>query len=500
MRESEERFQLAAEIGRSGTWDWNVLTGEVIWSRGHYEVMGYHEGDFKPSFQAWANRIHPDERARVDAEIHRSMLEHRDYVDEFRLIWPDGSVHWMSARARHEYDENGTWRRMLGVMADITTLKQAELAMRAADQRKDEFLAMLSHELRNPLAPIRNAAHVLGRLDVGEPRVRWAQEIIERQVAHLTHLVDELLDVSRIARGKVTLSKTTIELDDLIRQACEAVQPLMSAKRHQFEVLLPESMVVLEGDQMRLVQVLQNLLNNAAKYTPDGGRIELICRSLGREIELQVRDNGMGMSAELLPVVFDLFQQGERTLDRAQGGLGIGLTLVNRLVELHGGRVEAQSAGAGLGATFTIRLPLGECVVGLSTATERQLDRPANPLQVLVVDDDQMVAASMQTFLEMDGHQVHCAYSGEAALLMLDEFQPQVVVLDIGLPGRDGYEVARQIRQRPGGDALKLVAVSGYGNEEAMVRSHQSGFDCHLVKPVDPEKFSALLAEFGNQR
>ncbi len=496
LRDSEERFQLAAEIGRSGTWDWNVKTGEVIWSRGHYEVMGYREGEVKPSFQAWVNRIHVDDRAKVDAEIHRSMLEHQEYVAEFRLIWPDNSVHWMSARARHEYDANGDWSRMLGVMADITSLKQAELALRAADQRKDEFLAMLSHELRNPLTPIRNAAHVLGRLDVNEPRVRWAQEIIERQVTHLTHLVDELLDVSRIARGKVKLKMTQIVLADLIRQACETVQPLMAAKKHRFDVHLPATTVLLEGDLVRLIQVLQNLLNNAAKYTPDGGHIELSGRLLEEEIELQVRDNGMGMPAELLPGVFDLFIQGERTLDRSQGGLGIGLTLVRRLVDLHGGRVDAYSPGAGLGATFTVRLPLAQIAADIAAPTDsKPAGTQASRRQVLVVDDDPVVAESMVVFLELEGHQVRSADSGDAALRVLTEFWPQVVLLDIGLPDMDGYAVAQAIRQLPGGDALKLVAVSGYGHEEAMARSRQAGFDRHLVKPVDPEKISALLME-----
>jgi PAS domain S-box-containing protein len=385
------------------------------------------------------------------------------------------------------------------VLHDITAIKQAEQALREADQRKDEFLAMLAHELRNPLAPIRNAAHVLGRLDLNEPRVRWAQDIIERQVAQLTHLVDELLDVSRIARGKVSLKKTRFELADLVRQACESVQPLMSAKGHRFEVRVPETNVMLEGDIVRLVQVLQNLLNNAAKYTPDAGHIELVCRRLGREVEIQVRDDGMGIPADLLPGVFDLFRQGERTLDRSQGGLGIGLTLVRRLVELHGGRVEAHSAGPGLGSTFTVRLPAADDAATESLSVDGKPGAGVARLRVLVVDDDPVVAESMVVFLEMLGHQVRSADSGEAALHLLAEFRPRVVLLDIGLPGQDGYEVARRIRRTPGGDGVKLVAVSGYGQEEAVDRSREAGFDRHLVKPVDPEDLGALLAEIGNQ-
>jgi CheY-like chemotaxis protein len=273
----------------------------------------------------------------------------------------------------------------------------------------------------------------------------------------------------------------------------------MSAKGHRFEVRIPETGVILEGDLVRLVQVLQNLLNNAAKYTPDGGRIELTGRLLGQEVELQVLDNGMGIPSDLLPSVFDLFRQGERTLDRSQGGLGIGLTLVRRLVELHGGRVEAHSAGPGQGATFSVRLPAAD------HATEEPASVDGKPLagtlrqRVLVVDDDPAVSESMVVFLELEGHQVRSAASGEVALRLLQEFRPQVVLLDIGLPGQDGYEVARRIRQAPGGNMVKLVAVSGYGHEEAMERSWQVGFDRHLVKPVDPELLGALLAEIGTQ-
>lgn len=381
------------------------------------------------------------------------------------------------------------------VLHDITAIRQAERALRDADQRKDEFLAMLAHELRNPLSPIRNAAHVLGRLELDEPRVRWARDIIERQVTHLTHLVDELLDVSRIASGKISLRTTRIELADLIRQACEAAQPLMTAKRQRFELRLPETPLVLDGDLVRLVQVLQNLLNNAAKYTPDGGRIELSAGQRGREIEIQVRDDGMGMPADLLPRVFDLFRQGERTLDRAQGGLGIGLTLVRRLVELHGGRVEAQSAGLGLGATFTVWLPAADDVDGERPPIDSRADAAVAPLRVLVVDDDPAVAESMLIFLQLEGHQARHAASGEAALALLPAFRPQVVLLDIGLPGQDGYEVARRLRQQPDGAELILVAVSGYGDEAAMARGRAAGFDHYLVKPVAPERLCALLAQ-----
>lgn len=504
LRASEERFQLSAEIGRTGTWDWNIASGDMIWSRSHYEILGYQPDEVAPGYPAWLDRVHPDDRPQIEAEIPRCMREHQDFVAVYRVIWPDQSLHWMSARGRFEYTADGVCQRMLGAMADVTSMKQAEQALREADQRKDEFLAMLAHELRNPLAPIRNAAHILGRLQVNEPRVRWAQNIIERQVSHLTHLVDELLDVSRIARGKITLNRARIELTDLINQTREAMQPVMEAKRHQFRIALPASEVILEGDLIRLIQVLQNLLDNAAKYTPEGGRIELTGHLLDGELELRVRDNGMGIPAELLPEVFKPFQQGERTLDRSQGGLGIGLTLVHRLVELHGGRVTAQSAGSGCGASFSVWLPLAQSAPAQSTPTPSAPTElpPAGTspsLRVLVVDDDPLVAESMLVFLELEGHQVRSAESGETALRLLPAFAPQVVLLDIGLPGQDGYEVARAIRRMPGGDALELIAVSGYGHEEAMLRSRQAGFDEHLVKPVDPERIRRMLSEIATR-
>lgn len=495
LRDSQERFELSAEIGRSATWDWNVLTNEVIWSRSHFEILGYQPDEVEPSYEAWISRVHPEERALVDAEISRCMREKSEYLVVYRVVWPDTSVRWLSARGRYEYDDDGLCVRMVGAMADITSLKQAELALREADRRKDEFLAMLSHELRNPLTPIRNAAHVLGQLDVNEPRVRWAQAIIERQVTHLTHLVDELLDVSRIARDKVTLKLARIELADLVRQACESVQPLMAAKKHHFQVKMPPASVVLNGDLVRLIQVFQNLLDNAAKYTPDGGHIEFTGRLLAGEVELRVRDNGVGMPADLLPGVFELFLQGERSLDRSQGGLGIGLTVVRRMLELHGGRVMAESPGIGQGATFTVHLPLAEGVAESAALTDSGPAAAPTGLKVLVVDDDPVVAESMVVFLEMDGHQVRSANGGEAAMRVLREFWPHVVLLDIGLPGQDGYQVAQRIRQLPGADALKLVAVSGYGQDNAKARSLQAGFDRHLVKPVDPDKLCTLLAE-----
>jgi len=318
LRESEARFQLATEIGRSGTWDWDLSTGEIIWSRGHYEILGYRVGEVMPSYQAWTDRVHPEDRPGIEAVLQRAMAGHQghaghqDYVIEFRVVWPDGSIRWMSAHGRYEYTENGICSRMIGVMADVTSLKQAELALLEADRRKDEFLAMLAHELRNPLAPIRNAAHVLGRLETQEPQVQWVRKTIERQVGHLTRLVDDLLDVSRIVRGKVTLRPEPVELATVVNQALDMARPLINANGHRIAVSLPGHGVQLECDPVRLAQVLLNLLDNAAKYTPEGGKITLNASAFEQVIEIKVSDNGVGIPAELLPRIFDLFWTAAR--------------------------------------------------------------------------------------------------------------------------------------------------------------------------------------------
>ena len=386
----------------------------------------------------------------------------------------------------------GVMKGAVLVAHDITERKAFERALQEADRRKDEFLAMLAHELRNPLAPILNAAQILGLLGQNEPRIKWSQEIIVRQVTHLTRLVDELLDVSRIARGKVELKRETLELRMIVEQAVESVRPLMRAKGQRLQVQLPSQPILLQGDLVRLVQVLLNVLDNAMKYSPDGSRIELEAEVWEREVMIRVRDHGEGISADLLPHVFDLFQQGQRTLDRSQGGLGMGLTLAQRLVRLHGGQVEVASAGLGQGATLTIRLPL---IASPSVAPTQVVaaDSISEPVDVLVVDDEEDVADSMAMILETLGHRVRVAYTAERAIEAARSSAPQIVLLDIGLKGMDGYQTADALRQLPKGDLIRLVAMSGYGDEQARLRSSQTGFDHHLVKPITFEQLSELL-------
>lgn len=374
-------------------------------------------------------------------------------------------------------------------------LRQVQEVLQEADRRKDEFLATLAHELRNPLAPIGNALHIL-RADVHDPAAHErALDIADRQVRHLVRLVDDLLEVSRITRGKLELRKERIDLGRVFLSAVETSRPLIEEAGHELTLRLPDEPLFLHADPVRLAQVIANLLNNAAKYTDPGGRICLTARREGEEAVVQVQDSGIGLSPEMLPIVFEMFTQIGGSADcHAQGGLGIGLALVRSLAQLHGGRAEAQSPGLGQGSTFTVRLPLP------SGQDRDAAARPAEPAaalpghRILVVDDNRDAAETMGVLLEILGNDVQVTHDGPSALRVLDTFQPTVVLLDIGMPGMDGYEVARQVRRRRERDRVTLIAVTGWGQEEDQRRSREAGFNHHLVKPVDLGVLRSLLA------
>jgi PAS domain S-box-containing protein len=372
-------------------------------------------------------------------------------------------------------------------------------AMQEADRRKDEFLAMLAHELRNPLAPIRNALHVMKQPGASALLLRQVREMAERQAQHMGRLLDDLLDVSRISRGRIELRKELVDVAAVVHRTIEAVRPLLEERRHEVEVALPPGPLRVEADPTRLEQILMNLLNNAAKYTDPGGHIRVSAERDGGEVVLRVRDTGIGIAADMLPKVFDLFVQAERRLDRAQGGVGIGLTLVKRLTELHGGRVEAHSEGPGRGSEFVVRLPAAaeQDRGGEPPAGQRPEDATPHRRRVLVVDDNTDAADSLALLLRLAGQDVRAAYDGPSALALAGEFRPELVFLDIGMPGMDGYEVARRLRQQPGVDGLTLVALTGWGQEEDRDRSREAGFDLHLIKPVEPGALDRLLAAQG---
>ncbi len=406
--------------------------------------------------------------------------------------WP--MLEELAGRAAIAFENARLYRSLRN---EIVERRQAELRLQESNQRKDEFLAMLSHELRNPLAPIRNAVEVIRRLAPPDPKLAWATDVTDRQVTHLTRLVEELLDVARISQGKIALQIEAVDLQAVLAHSVETARPFLEARGHRLVQQLPPNPVWLRGDFARLSQVVANLLNNAAKYTPEGGTIQLSLGVQEGQALITVRDNGIGIEPELLPNVFELFEQGKRSLDRSQGGLGVGLTLVQRLVELHHGRVEARSAGAGQGSEFTVVLP---CL------SEVQPSDPAQPAEthrgggagcrVLVVDDNLDAADTVGMFLRIEGHVVQTAADGEEALACAAAFHPDVVILDIGLPRLDGYEVARRLRQGAAGGAALLIALTGYGQKGDQDQAREAGFDLHLVKPADPRQLAETIAQW----
>jgi CheY-like chemotaxis protein len=378
---------------------------------------------------------------------------------------------------------------------DITPRKLAEEELEQAARRKDEFLAMLGHELRNPLAPIGMAVEIMRKMAHDKDRTAWALDVIVRQFSLLTRLVDDLLDVSRITRGKITLLIAPLELTSVVSQAVETSRPLIDSRGHQLAMRLPRDPVRVRGDAARLSQVISNLLNNAARYTPTGGRIGLTVDRRHSQVIVTVSDNGIGLTADMIEHVFDLFAQLE-SRDRAQGGLGIGLTLVKRLVEQHGGNVEARSAGRGQGSEFIVRLPALDFQPEPAVVAAHGPTQPLIRRRILVVDDNVDAAETLSQILKLQDHEVCVAHDGYAALQMAAAMQPEVVFLDLELPEINGIEIARQLRNAKSVRPLVLVATTGYGQEEDRRRTAAAGFDHHLVKPIDARALLTLVASF----
>jgi two-component system CheB/CheR fusion protein len=499
LREAKDSLAFALEAGRLGSWQLDLATGEFPCSPLCKKNFGL-PPNASLSQSRLLEQVHPDDQPYVEQAL-RETIEHGTACHvEYRNVWPDGTVHWVQLRGRAAYDEQGRPVRMAGVSLDITERKQAEEALRQsvqrlkeADRRKDEFLAMLAHELRNPLSAISNATQVAKRSQ-GEAQLEWSQDVIERHVRHLSRMIDDLLDVSRITRGTIVLRLEPLSLVPILHSAIETARPLIEEKKHRLSVHFDAEPMRVHGDVTRLEQVFVNLLINAAKYTEAGGRISLSADRDDCHVLVRIRDTGVGMTPEFLGRSFELFAQGDRSPARTEGGLGIGLTLVKSLVELHGGTVSASSGGPGRGSEFAVRLPLAD--VGASESTRRMPAGPAHKppgARVLIVDDNVDTAAGMVRLLKLLGHQVAIAHDGPAALDAARRHRPDVVLLDIGLPGMDGYEVARALRHEGFTDAL-LIAVSGYGQDEDFKRSQAAGFNHHLVKPVDFDSLIMLLS------
>jgi PAS domain S-box-containing protein len=505
MREEERRFRTLVEQVRDYAIFMTDTQGRATsWNEGVRRVLGFGEGE-------WIGRdIVP---LIFTPEDVQDGVGQRDF-DHATATGTAGDDRWMMKKDGTRFfalgivtalrDEAGRLLGFTKVMRDQTERKKIEDRLRQvaadlseADRRKDEFLAMLAHELRNPLAPIRNGLQILrqtkGNTDGAAER---ALEIMEEQTHHLTRLVEDLLDVSRITRGKIELRKEPVDLAVAMGHAAESVRPLAEARRHDFTVLPPPGPVMLAADPTRLEQVLVNLLNNAVKYTKPGGHISLTAGREGEGVVIRVRDTGVGISADLLPHIFDLFTQAQRTLDRSEGGLGIGLTMVNRLVGLHGGSVEAHSTGPDQGSEFVVRLP--------ALPAPPQGAGPAAPTEqvsgggrrILIVEDVVQVAQMLGMLLQVWGYDSRVAHDGPTGLVAFRTYQPDVVLCDIGLPGMSGYDVAGMMREEPRQTRPLLVAVTGYGGEEDRRRSHEAGFDFHMTKPVDPAALEKLLAGY----
>ncbi|HEY6863819.1 MAG TPA: MASE1 domain-containing protein, partial [Burkholderiales bacterium] len=493
---SEQWLLLALRAARAGAWDWDLVTGKTRRSPGLELVLGLPPGGLGDTQDALRERIAPEDRARFEAEMRRAIETRSRYSVEVRLAREDGTTAWADTRGEVVTDPSGNPVRMVGIAIDVSRQKELEQELRRqadqlaeADRRKTEFLAMLSHELRNPLAPI---VHAVDLLDSADPKTRLqAQAVIRRQAAHLARIVGDLLDVSRISRGAIRLEPRRVALADLVATAAEEWRHMMAERGQALSIDLPPEPVWLEADPTRFAQVISNLVHNSAKFTPHGGRIAIRAETRGKALRLSVRDTGAGIAAEILPQVFEVFVQGAPPFDRAQGGLGLGLALVRRLVELHGGTVEALSDGPGKGSEFVVRMPLAAAPVEAPAPSGEAA--PAAALRILVVEDNQDARETLRALLESDGHEVLALADGAEALEQAKAFAPDVALLDLGLPGMDGYALARALRATPEGAGIFIAAISGYGQAEDRAKSKAAGFDRHLVKPVDPERLRQLL-------
>lgn len=498
-REQTRRILRAAN---AGTWTWNPDKGEVTVCENFLHLLGHSGGDTVLSFDDWLGYFHADDRPLVLARL-QAAREQVPFEMEFRLRMADGRSCWFFSHADWHRELDADPWQLNGVNVQIQSIKAAEEDVHAAmqklrdtDARKDEFLAMLAHELRNPLAPIRSAAEVMRRSSALDDRLRRTSEVIARQCDHLTSLVDDLLDVSRVTRGLVQLVKVPLKIRHILTDAIEQANPTIQARQHQLSVMHAPKEAAVLGDEKRMVQVVSNLLNNAAKYTPPGGLIEIDTALQDGMLCLSVKDNGIGMEPDTAEHAFELFSQAKRTPDRSGGGLGLGLALVKSLVELHGGTVSCRSQGLGKGSTFTVCLPL-------APARDDRDHRPgsshtgatARQLRIVVVDDNVDAADMLAMLLEGQGHSVRTFSSARAALEASQLGSADVYLLDIGLPEIDGYELARRLKARvePGSGQPVFIAVTGYGQESDRTEAVRAGFSQHLVKPVDPAKLLAVL-------
>jgi PAS domain S-box-containing protein len=499
---SEERLRLAMEATNFGTFEWDVTENRVRYSPNVKRLFGF-STQTEVTLEDVLARVHPEDREPVQATMRKALDPSgpRTYAGEFRTVLADGSIAWIDGRGAVIFSRGGKQARcMVGIVIDITERREREMQLRrdaaelgASNRMKDEFMATLAHELRNPLAPIRNGLEILAVEGLRSPHQRHACDVMRRQVNHIVHLVDDLLDVSRIHQSKLRLKQQIVPVQQLIENAVEALQAEIEATGHDLQVSLPAEPVLLNVDPVRIVQAIENLLSNSARYTPAGGHIEVRAGLANGGIEIRVIDNGIGIKPDLLPRLFDMFTQDAE--HRSESGLGIGLALTKALIELHAGKIQAHSAGAGTGSTFCIWLPVAHHpeAIGRSNVTGIPTIGPRR--RILVVDDNADTADSTVALLGLMGHEVHAARNGLQAIEAAQRLSPDIILMDIGMPGLDGNEAARRIRSASPSTAPAIVAVTGWDPARLHQDADEMLFDRHLIKPVDPKSLAKVLRE-----
>lgn len=493
LRESEKRFRALV----------NVKTDVVYrmtpgWTHMHQlDGRGFLKDTTSLDEYQMHDYVHPEDLRQVRLAVDEAMQGKTVFEAEHRCIRADGSHGWAYSRAVPILDPEGNIQEWIGSVSDITERKLVEEQLMDASLRKDEFLAMLAHELRNPLAPIKAAAQLLQLRVLDQDSLRHTSQIIERQVGHMTNLVDELLDVSRVSRNLITLDRSPLDIRQVVGEAVEQSTPLMSYRHHHLEIEPGPTIAFVVGDKKRLVQIIANLLNNAAKFTPDGGKLRLTTDVLDTQVRIQIIDNGIGMTSDTVNHAFELFSQAKRSSDRSSGGLGLGLALVKSLVELHGGSVCCESAGLGKGSKFTVLLPRLLAYDNVESLQNNHaiLGEQSTGLRIMVVDDNEDAAGVLVMLLEAMGHEALAVHGSKQALDQARRYSPQVFLLDIGLPGMDGNELAMHLRADSQTADAMLIATTGYGQASDRNKSMAAGFDHHLVKPIDMEKLSFILAD-----
>ena len=500
LRAASTRLEGLMAAGEIGSWVWDLRDDRVLHDANFARLFGWEGTEPKTRDEHFA-RVHRDDVAKVQTAVEAALVSGRLYIREYRIVLDDGSVRWLGGRGKVQRSAEGEAVQIAGLIMDIGDLKALEDTLRAADRQKDEFLATLAHELRNPLAPIANAAAILQQPGTSREQVNRYAKMIARQTRSMAVLLDDLLEVSRISTGKLNLKKKAISVAALVESALEPVRPALEARKHGLRVEMTGPEGLLEVDPVRISQVLTNLLTNAVKFSDSGAQIVLRARSAPDEVTFEVEDAGIGLPADQLTLIFEMFTQVSPSVDQSEGGLGIGLAVAKALVQLHGGRIEATSAGLGKGSLFRVVLPRGfVSPPAVESAAAKLAPRHTQHAAVVVADDNVDAAVSLAALLELDGYKVHVAHDGLQALQLANTVQPVACFLDLGMPGLDGLEVARRLKASNRGAEMVLIATTGWGHPEDRRRSAEAGFDVHLTKPIDPDRAADELARRLGER